>query len=81
MALAASELISLAHQHGVQFRVESTVMAGTPIISTMREGMAGARVYAMRGILNGTTNYILSAMAVGHDYDKALAEAQLRGFA
>jgi homoserine dehydrogenase len=80
-ALAANELISLAQQHGVQLRMESTVMAGTPIISTMCEGMAGARVYAIRGILNGTTNYILSAMAAGHDYVEALADAQLRGYA
>src|SRR6266568_4565462 len=80
-ALAASELSSLARQHGVQLRMESTVMAGTPIISTLREGMAGARVYAMRGILNGTTNYILSAMAVGRDYVEALADAQSKGYA
>jgi homoserine dehydrogenase len=80
-ALAATELILLARQHGAQLRMESTVMAGTPVISTIREGMAGARVYAMRGILNGTTNYILSAMAAGHDYVEALADAQLRGYA
>src|SRR5437660_4769669 len=81
VALAATELISLARQHGVQLRMESTVMAGTPIISTMCEGMAGARVYAIRGILNGTTNYILSAMAVGRDYVEALADAQSKGYA
>lgn len=80
-ALAATELISLARQHGAQLRMESTVMAGTPVISTIREGMAGARVYAIRGILNGTTNYILSEMAAGHDYVEALADAQLRGYA
>lgn len=81
VALAAAELISLARQHGVQLRVESTVMAGTPIISTIREGMAGARVFAMRGILNGTTNYILSAMASGQDYVEALTGAQSKGYA
>jgi homoserine dehydrogenase len=81
VALAATELISLARQHGVQLRMESTVMAGTPIISTIREGMAGARVYAMRGILNGTTNYILSAMASGRDYAEALVDAQAKGYA
>ena len=56
-------------------------MSGTPVISTIHEGMAGARVYAMRGILNGTTNYILSAMASGRDYAEALADAQDRGYA
>lgn len=81
VALAANELISLAHQHGVQLRVESTVMAGTPVISTIQEGMAGAQVVAMRGILNGTTNYILSAMAEGRDYVEALADAQAKGYA
>jgi homoserine dehydrogenase len=80
-ALAANELISMAHQQGVQLRMESTVMAGTPVISTIREGMAGAQVFAMRGILNGTTNYILSAMAEGRDYVEVLADAQSKGYA
>ena len=81
VALAANELLSLAHQHGVQLRMESTVMAGTPVISTIHEGMAGAQVVAMRGILNGTTNYILSAMSEGRDYVEALADAQAKGYA
>ncbi|HYX49633.1 MAG TPA: homoserine dehydrogenase, partial [Ktedonobacteraceae bacterium] len=80
-ALAANELISMAHQHGVQLRMESTVMAGTPVISTIQEGMAGAQIVAMRGILNGTTNYILSAMVEGRDYADALADAQAKGYA
>jgi homoserine dehydrogenase len=80
-ALAAGELLSLAQQHGVQLRMESTVMAGTPVISTIREGMAGAALSSMRGILNGTTNYILSAMAAGRDYADVLAEAQAQGYA
>jgi homoserine dehydrogenase len=80
-ALAANELISMAHLHGVQLRMESTVMAGTPVISAIREGMAGAQVFAMRGILNGTTNYILSAMAEGRDYVEVLADAQSKGYA
>jgi homoserine dehydrogenase len=80
-ALATTELFALARQHGVQLRMESTVMAGTPVISTIREGMAGANVHALRGILNGTTNYILSAMAAGRDYAEALADAQAQGYA
>jgi len=80
-ALAAAELFSLAQQHSVQLRMEATVMAGTPVLSTIREGMAGANVTAIRGILNGTTNYILSAMATGRDYAEALAEAQALGYA
>jgi homoserine dehydrogenase len=80
-ALAANELFALAHQHGVQLRMEATVMAGTPVLSMIREGMAGARVRAIRGIINGTTNYILSAMATGRGYAEALAEAQAQGYA
>lgn len=80
-ALYAQELFALAQQHGVQLRLESTVMAGTPVISTLREGLAGAQVQAIRGILNGTTNYILSAMATGREYADVLAEAQVQGYA
>ena len=80
-ALAAAELFALAQKHEVQLRMEAAVMAGTPVLSTIREGMAGANVTALRGILNGTTNYILSAMAAGRDYTAALAEAQAQGYA
>ncbi len=80
-ALFADELFVLARRQNVQLRMESTVMAGTPVISTVREGMAGARVRAVRGILNGTTNYILTAMAQGRNYAEVLAEAQSQGYA
>ena len=80
-ALYANELFALAQAHNVQLRLESTVMAGTPVISTLREGMAGAQIQAIRGILNGTTNYILSAMAAGRDYADVLTEAQAQGYA
>ena len=80
-ALAAIELYALAREHNVQLRMESSVMAGTPVLSTALEGMAGTRVRAVRGILNGTTNYILTAMADGRDYAEVLAEAQAQGYA
>jgi homoserine dehydrogenase len=80
-ALAAEELLTLARAQGVQLRMESTVMAGTPVLSTIQEGLAGAQVRSIRGILNGTTNYILSAMAQGRDYAEVLAEAQAQGYA
>lgn len=80
-ALFADELFSLARQHNVKFRMESSVMAGTPVLSTFREGMAGASITAMRGILNGTTNYILTAMSAGQSYADALAFAQAQGYA
>lgn len=80
-ALAGLDLLALARQQGVQLRMESSVMAGTPVISSILEGMAGASIQSVRGILNGTTNYILSAMAGGREYAEALAEAQARGYA
>lgn len=56
-------------------------MSGTPVLSTLREGLAGARVTAVRGILNGTANHILTLMASGLDYPAALDDAQRRGYA
>jgi homoserine dehydrogenase len=81
MALAGLELLSLARAQGVQLRMESTVMSGTPVLSTIREGMAGTRIRTIRGILNGTANSILSAMAQGSSYAEALAQAQALGYA
>jgi homoserine dehydrogenase len=80
-ALAAPELLALAARQGVALRMEATVMAGTPVLSTIREGLAGARIVSIRGILNGTTNYILSAMSAGQSYAEALAAAQAAGYA
>jgi len=81
VALAGRDLLALARAHGVQLRMESTVMSGTPVLSTIREGMAGTRIRAIRGLLNGTVNSILSAMALGRTYAEALAEAQALGYA
>jgi homoserine dehydrogenase len=80
-AAAAVDLFSLARRCGVELRMESTVMSGTPVLSTMSEGLAGARVLAMRGILNGTANYVLTRMADGLSYAAALEDAQRRGYA
>jgi len=81
IALAAPELLALARQHHALLGMEATVMAGTPVISTIRAGLAGATIHAVRGILNGTTNYILSAMTAGRAYQDVLAEAQALGYA
>lgn len=81
VALATKDLLLLAHQQHVQLRMESTVMAGTPVLSTIRQGLAGSRIRTIRGILNGTTNYILTAMAEGRDYAEVLKEAQAQGYA
>jgi homoserine dehydrogenase len=81
VALAGRDLLALARAHRVQLRMESTMMSGTPVLSTIREGMAGTRIRAIRGLLNGTVNSILSAMALGQSYAEALAQAQAQGYA
>ncbi|MBV9094572.1 MAG: hypothetical protein JO132_11950 [Streptosporangiaceae bacterium] len=63
------------------FRAESTVMSGTPVISTLTEGLAGAVPGALRGVLNATANAILSHMAEGMAYADALAQVQRAGLA
>lgn len=81
VALAWRELSELAASRGVQFRFEGTVMSGTPVLSTATEALAGCEFGRVRGILNGTTNYILSEMEQGRPYAEALATAQELGYA
>ena len=75
------ELAELARSRGVAFRAESTVMSGTPVLSTLVDGLAGAVPVGLRGLLNATVNFILSRMADGRTYEDALAEAQAAGLA
>jgi homoserine dehydrogenase len=81
VALGGVELAELARSRGVAFRAESTVMSGTPVLSTLVDGLAGAVPLALRGLLNATVNSILSRMAEGSTYEDALAEAQRAGLA
>jgi len=81
IALAYPELADLAAQNGVCLGVEGTVMSGTPALRLGQELLAGAGVRRIQGILNGTTNYILTQMEGGATYAAALAEAQARGYA
>jgi homoserine dehydrogenase len=81
VALHGVELAALARERGVQFRAESTVMSGTPLLSTLTEGLAGAVPLGLRGLLNATANFILTRMAGGRSYEDALAEAQAAGLA
>lgn len=81
VALHGVELAELARRTGAAFRAESTVMSGTPVLGPLVEGLAGTRPVALRGILNATSNFILSAMAGGRSYDDALAEAEAAGLA
>ena len=81
VALAYPELAALAAEHGARLGVEGTVMSGTPALRLGQEVLAGAGVRRVQGILNGTTNYILTQMESGASYETALAEAQARGYA
>ena len=81
VALACSELKALARAQNVQLRYEATVMAGTPTLSLAQEALAGCRIHSARGILNGTTNYILTRMEAGLSYAAALTQAQELGYA
>jgi homoserine dehydrogenase len=78
---AWDELRSAAETGGRILRYEGTVMSGTPLISLIREGMSGNRVRRIEGILNGTTNFILSRTEEGAPYEAALREAQEAGYA
>ena len=75
-------LASAAEAQGVALNFEAAVAGGIPIIKAMREGLAGNRFSRVYGILNGTCNYILSAMRdSGRDFGEVLGEAQALGYA
>jgi len=76
------ELAALARAAGIDLAFEAAVAGGIPIIRPMRESLAGDRVTRVVGILNGTTNYILTRMTdEGADFEDVLADAQAAGFA
>jgi homoserine dehydrogenase len=76
------ELFAAARQVGTQLRYEAAVAGVVPVIRVMRESFAGAHIEKVHGIVNGTTNYILSEMArTGASYADALARAQELGYA
>ena len=80
-ALAYKPLSKLAKKNGVRFMIEGTVMSGTPILNLVNGPLAGNKITSARGILNGTTNYILTKMEDGMDYETALSTAQKLGYA
>jgi len=81
LALFSNELMELADANDAEFLYEGTVMAGTPLLNLLRETLAGSEITEMKGILNGTTNYILTQMEEGMDYGAALKQAQELGYA
>ncbi len=76
------EFLALAKQNGVSYRFEASVGGGIPVISPLIDCIGQNRPKEIRGILNGTTNYILTKMfSFGESFDAALKDAQMRGYA
>src|SRR5690606_25854304 len=82
MALYGSELLTLATENGCDLFYEASVGGGIPLIRSLVEGLASDRITKMMGIINGTTNYILTKMTKEKaSYEEVLKEAQALGFA
>jgi homoserine dehydrogenase len=82
LAERGNEIFAMAAEHGCEIGFEASVCGGIPVIKAVRDGLVGNRLGYILGILNGTSNYILSRMSEeGLPFNVALAEAQAEGFA
>ncbi|MEP7295850.1 MAG: homoserine dehydrogenase [Burkholderiales bacterium] len=82
LAVHGTEIFAAAREHGVMVAFEAAVAGGIPIIKALREGLTANRIEWVAGIINGTTNFILSEMrAKGLDFAVVLKEAQRLGYA
>ena len=82
LAVHGEELFEAAARHGVDLGFEASVGGGIPVIRALREGLAANTILSIYGIINGTSNYILSRMTrEGHGFQEVLAEAQKAGYA
>jgi homoserine dehydrogenase len=81
VARRGAELFEAASAGGVQLRFEASVCAAIPVIKVLRESFVVSNVHRVLGIVNGTTNFVLTEMEAGKTYADALAEAQRLGFA
>jgi homoserine dehydrogenase len=82
LALHGNEIFDRARKRGVVVAFEAAVAGGIPIIKTLREGLSANRIQWVAGIINGTTNFILTEMRQkGLDFASALAQAQALGYA
>ena len=82
LAAHGPELYAVAAEHGVDLLFEAAVAGGIPLIRPLRESLVGEDISRVMGIINGTTNYILTKMSQeGADYADALADAQALGYA
>ena len=78
---AYHDLTGLAQKNGVKFYFESTVMDGAPVFSLFRDALPAANILSVRGVLNSTTNMILTRMQAGESFDKAVKYTQEMGIA
>jgi homoserine dehydrogenase len=81
VARDGAELFARASKAGVQLRFEASVCAAIPVVKVLRESLVVTNVHRVLGIVNGTTNFILTRMERGGSYAEALAEAQRLGYA
>jgi len=82
LAAAGEELFAAAAEHGVDFEFEGAVGGGIPIIRALKEGLSANRIESIYGIINGTSNFILTQMTdEGKPFSEILAEAQAAGYA
>jgi homoserine dehydrogenase len=81
VAREGADLFAIASAAGVQLRFEASVCAAVPVVKVLRESLVAENVHRVLGIVNGTTNFVLSRMARGGTYAEALREAQSLGFA
>ena len=82
LAVHGTEIFAAASRKGVMVMFEAAVAGGIPIIKSLREGLSANRIHWIAGIINGTTNFILSEMRdKGLDFDVALKQAQALGYA
>lgn len=80
LALASPSLMELAAYNQVMFRFSGTVGGGTPILDYAKNSLSGERITSFAGILNGTTNYILTNMTAGLSFEEALKDAKDKGY-
>src|SRR6266496_2642573 len=81
VARRGAELFAAASDSGVQLRFEASVCAAIPVIKVLRESLVVTNVHRVLGIVNGTTNFVLTEMESGKSYDEALGEAKAKGYA
>ena len=82
VAQFGKDMFAMAEQHDVDFLFEASVGGGIPIITPLKQCLTANRITEIMGIVNGTTNYMLTKMTeCGSDYDTVLKEAQQKGYA